>query len=143
MNYQSYRENKVKEKQVEKERLDKEKENEIINNCKVIKKPKKNVDEFCNRMYDEAKRRDIRSMKKKENYEDEEKNLSCSSKVLPIVSKDYKTERNGFNDDAKNKSNKSATKYNFQVNLVLCYILYMIKVFFLLMIFFSLKIIFL
>lgn len=118
MNYQSHIENKVKDKQNEKERIDKEKEIEIINNCKTIKKPKKIVDDFFNRMYDEARIRQIKQMKHKAVYENEEKNLSESINLGPGFSKDYKNEKNNIME-YKNKVDKTPTKYNFQVIFLL------------------------
>lgn len=117
MSYQTYRDNCLKEKQSEKERIEKEKEIEIINNCKTIKKPKKNVEEFCNRMYEEAKRRQIKQIQKKEIYENEEKSLAASNNnFIPGFSKDHKTEKNTLLDIKNNTKNKSASKYNFQVH---------------------------
>jgi len=54
-------------------------------------------------------------LKKKENYENDEKDLAVSTNLPPGFSKDYKTERNSFVENNKNKPNKLATKYNFQV----------------------------
>jgi hypothetical protein len=129
MNYQSYRENWIRERQSEKERIAKEKELEILNSCKTVKKPKKNIEEFCNRMYEEAKRREIKNLKKKEihaNEEIEKETAAASSKIsTPGDSKNNKNEKNenknkkanldNDKDKSKVKNTKPIANYNFQV----------------------------
>lgn len=127
MNYQSYRENWIRERQSEKERIAKEKELEIIKSCKTVKKPKKNIEEFCNRMYEEAKRREIKNLKKKENYanEQEKEAAANTNNPAPGVAKINKIEKNENNnkkanldsnkDKSKGKNTKPITNYNFQV----------------------------
>jgi len=129
MNYQSHRENLVRERQSEKERIEKEKELEIIKSCKTIKKPHKNVTEFCNRMYDEAKKRQIKHSEKKEHYENEqkEKNIVANSRNFALyISKNNNIDKNKkfmleekskSKSKNKNKNNKGITNYNFQVYL--------------------------
>jgi len=122
MNYKSYRENWVKERQSEKERLEKEKEQEIIKSCKTVKKPKKNVEEFCNRMYHEAKRRQIKNLKKKENYEIEEEKDLAAAVGSNLIKKNFsnKTENKtspmvNNKDPSKGKNQRASASYNFQV----------------------------
>ncbi len=116
MNHKKLRENWIKEKQKEKEKIENKKEEEILNNCKQIKKPKKNVEQFCNRMYEEAKRRQIKQQKKKENFEGEEKlNADKNNTFTPNLSKDYKNDKSAILNNTKSKIQ---TKYNFQVNLI-------------------------
>jgi hypothetical protein len=125
MNYQSHRENLVRERQSEKERIEKEKELEIIKSCKTIKKPQKNVTEFCNRMYDEAKKRQIKHLEKKEHYENEEKEkiiVANSTNFSLGFSKNNNIDKNKKlmleeKSKSKNKNNKGINNYNFQVHL--------------------------
>lgn len=125
MNYQSYRENWVKERQSEKERIEREKELEIIKSCKTIKKPKKNVEDFCNRMYDEAKRRQIKNLKKKENYANEEEKDLASSANFPKNNSKKEENKNALlentKDKSKGKNNNPIARYNFQVTIKLIF----------------------
>ena len=60
---------------IEKEKKDNQKEVEIINKCKTIKKPKDKVEEISNRMYEQAKIKQAKNIKKIENHENEQKIL--------------------------------------------------------------------
>jgi len=129
INHKEIKENKIKEKQIEKEKIENQKEIEIINNCKTIKKSKVVVEQISNRMYDEAKIRKAKNIKKFESHEYEQKiidekqltfrpNLSKS----PLTSrgrntkKDFSNNSNNSGIDILKKKNKNIVQYNFQVN---------------------------
>ena len=114
MSHQDYKENWVKEKQTEKVQKENEKEVEIIKSCKIIKKSRQSVDQFCNRMYDDAKRRQFLNNQKKEIYENEQNEININNcSFVPNNSREVLHDKNIIVNKGQNK--KKLTNYKFHV----------------------------
>jgi hypothetical protein len=133
INHKEIKERKIKEKQIEKIKKENQKEIEIINNCKTIKKPKNKVEEISNRMYEQAKIREAKNIKKLENYENEQKiinekqftfrpNINKSRLSARETNREKETKKDFNNDsigigiDILKKKKKNTVNYNFQVS---------------------------
>lgn len=126
MNYQTYKENWLKEKQTEKIQLENQKELEVINNCKTVKKPKKNLEEFTNRMHEDAKRRQNIMNKNIERKEAEENSIivlnndDCYNQIFKkkiLGKKDItKLEKENIIHNVNPNNKKVHQKYVFNVN---------------------------
>ena len=74
LNYQKYKEQWLEERQRELKELEALREQELIENCKTIKKPKEEIEQSVQRMYNEAERRQIKmDIKKNKNKIDDNK----------------------------------------------------------------------
>lgn len=101
MNYQKYKEQWIEERQREKKELEALREQEVIETCKVIKKPKEEIEESVQRMYNEAERRLLKMDIKKNN------NKIVDNNKIDI--EDFFNSNNINNDNFNNKENRKAT----------------------------------
>jgi hypothetical protein len=121
LNYQKNKDQWVEERQREKKELEALLEQEVIENCKTIKKPKVEIEHSVQRMYNEAERRLLKmDIKKNKNKMDDNKidiedfiiNNNLQNKeprsVTPTV----------FRPMSKNIK-KQSNNYQFQVNFKL------------------------
>lgn len=117
MNYQKYKDQWVEERQREKKELEAVREQELIENCKNVKKPKEEIEQSVQRMYNEAERRQIKmDIKKNKN--------KITDNIMDI--EDFMNDNNLHNKEQrsvtpvlkpteKNKK-KQTNNYQFQVN---------------------------
>jgi hypothetical protein len=88
-------------------------EQEILNNCKTIKKSREEIDGFVQRMYNEAERRQLKFQSKVNKHQENEIN------VVDFINKsnNEKEVRNMTPTVFKSMNKKSnQQKYQFQVN---------------------------
>lgn len=105
--------------------MENEKEIQIINNCKNLKKPKKLVEEFCNRLYQDAERRQkhkIKNHQLKKAYEKPPVTFdikdSYNQKILPQLKRqNYLLSKSLIMSKTFEKT-KIKQKYTFNVPLL-------------------------
>lgn len=96
-------------------------EQEVIENCKTVKKPKEEIEQFVQRMYNEAERRQIKmDIKKNKNKIDDNK-IDIEDFIYNNNNMNMKEQRNMtptvFRPTQNKNKKKQTNNYQFQVIL--------------------------
>lgn len=114
LRHQKFKEQKVEEKQHEKKRLEELHEQELVELCKTVKKPKEEIELYVQRMYNEAERRQLKFENKIN------KNPENKINIDDFISKanlDFDLRSQNPSEKRPSQRNKNKQmKYQFQVN---------------------------
>jgi hypothetical protein len=112
----------MEEKLKEKNQIQELIEKEILENCKTVKKTKKEIENFVERNYNEAEKRKIKFQKRINKIKDDEINIDDFMNYY----RNNNSGHNNYNSNIKERKSKQM-KYNFQVNYKIKYIVVLIK----------------
>jgi len=116
LRHQKFKEFWLEEKQKEKQKIADLLEQEILNECKTIKKSRDEIESFVQRMYNEAEKRQIKFQKKINKMNENEINMDdFISSYGENHNNNHSKSLNNYNTNSNYKNKKQNQKYQFQV----------------------------
>ena len=118
MNHQKYKDQWIEERQREKKELEALQEQELIENFKAIKKPRIEIEQSVQRMYNEAERREIKMdiKKNKNKINDNKIDIEEFMSKNNLHNREPRNMTPDLNHVNKNKK-KQNNNYQFQVTI--------------------------
>jgi hypothetical protein len=111
LRHQKFKDFWMEEKLKEKMQIEELIEKEILENCKTVKKTKKEIENFVERNYNEAEKRKIKFQKRINKIKDDEINIDDYMIFYGGNNSGY----NNYSSNVYSERKRKQMKYNFQV----------------------------